>query len=779
MKTPKTMSMRSVRLLTFLLFLVVPLFGQSRRGELRLKVTDPSGLGVRSSVELISEASHFEERFSTDEAGVLVAKNLPFGLYRIQVQCEGFVQYTQLLEVRSAVPAELRVSLSVAAVSTAIVVSDNQTLVDPHRVGVVQQIGTDTLDHRSTTLPGRSVIEQVNSEPGWLLEANGVVHPRGSEYQTQYVVDGIPLTDNRSPAFAPEMGADDIESLTIFTSSFPAEYGRKLGGVVEIVTKQDSREGLHGEAMVSGGSFDTLNGYAALQYSWGKNTLGASAGGAATARYLDPPVLENFTNAGTTADFTARYSRELTERDRLSLFVRYGLARFGVPNELVQQAAGQIQNRNDFETAGMISYQHIFSTNVLADFRAMGRDLSAGLASNDLATPIIAGQNRGFREGYLKATLAVHHGHHEFKAGLEADFASLREEFNYIITDPSQFDPGTPSPFDFSGRAQDREQSVFVQDLIRLGRWTASAGLRWDHYHLLVEKNAVSPRLGVAWYWPRADMVFHASYDRVFQTPAFENLLLASSPSVVVLNPNVLHLPVPTSLGNYYEVGATKGFFGKFKLDASYFDRGFSNFADDDLLLDTGISFPISFRKGEIYGVEAKIEIPHWGPVSGFLSYSYIVGFGYTPITGGLFLGDEATTALLNTGRFPVSQDQRNTARARIHYQAASQIWLAFGGEYGSGLPMEFSGTPQDVIENYGPAILNRINLARGRVRPSLSLDASAGVDLWKKDARAVRFQADILNINNRINVINCAGLFSGTAVAPPRSYMLRLQTTF
>ena len=70
-------------------------------------------------------------------------------------------------------------------------------------------LGVDTLEHRSTSLPGRSIIDLVNSQPGWLLESNGVLHPRGSEYQTQYVVDGVPLTDNRSPSFAPEIEADD------------------------------------------------------------------------------------------------------------------------------------------------------------------------------------------------------------------------------------------------------------------------------------------------------------------------------------------------------------------------------------------------------------------------------------------------------------------------------------------------------------------------------------------------------------------------------------------
>jgi outer membrane cobalamin receptor len=766
------------RFLAFLLF-TIPLFGQSRTGELRLKVTDPSGLGVKSLVELVSEANHFQETVSTDDAGYLAAKHLSFGFYRVEVQHEGFAPFRQLVEVRSAVPAELHVMLSVAAVSTNIVVSDTQTLVDPHRTGTINQIGVDTLEHRSIAMPGRSIIDLVNSEPGWLVEANGILHPRGSEYQTQFVVDGIPLTDNRSPAFAPEMDADDVSSMTILTANFPAEYGRKLGGVVEVNTARDTRPGLHGKAVVSGGSFGTADGYFMSQYGWGKNTLGVSASGNMTERYLDPPVLGNFTNNATTADFSTRYERDFTDRDRLGLIVRHEQARFQVPNENLQQAARQRQDRTSYETDGIASYQHIFSPNVVGTLGGMVRDLSVGLASNDLATPIIAGQDRGFREGYVKGAVAYHHGRHEWKAGVEADFATLRERFNYAITNRSQFDPGTLSPFNFFGRAQDREQSAFVQDLIRLGRWTLSAGVRWDHYQLLVEQNAVSPRLGVAWYWPRADMVFHASYDRVFQTPATENLLLASSSELVAVNLQVLRLPVRPSLGNLYELGFTKGFFGKLKLDVNGYDRSFSNMADDDLLLNTGISFPIAFRKGKIYGAEAKIEIPRWGGLSGYLSYSYMVGFGYTPVTGGLFLGVDATTALTNTGRFPVTQDQRNTVSTRFRYQVVPRAWVAFGGAYGSGLPTEFSGLPQDVVRQYGQAILDRLNLARGRVLPSLALDASAGVELWKKDDLRFLLQADVKNINNRLNVINFAGLFSGTAVAPPRSYALRFEADF
>ena len=764
--------------LLFCLF-AVQLFGQSNSGGLRLKVVDPTGLGLQTSVELVSEANQFRQSYVTDEAGTLVARNLAFGVYRVDVKRSGFALYSGVIEVRSAISPELRIQLSVASTQTAVDVRDSDTLVDPHRTGTINRVGTDTIEHRSTALPGRSVIDLVNSQPGWLLESNGVLHPRGSEYQTQYVVDGIPLTDNRSPSFAPEIEATDAQSMTILTANFPAEYGRKLGGVVEISTARDVRPGFHGKFVASGGSFGTASGYLMVQQGWGKNTLGISAEGALTERYLDPPVLDNFTNRATTSSFAAHYERDLTDRDRLGFIVRHEQTVFQVPNEFLQQAAGQRQDRNSNETIGILSYQHVFSSNVLGDFRLMSRDDSSGLSSNALSTPIIAGQQRSFRELYVKGNISIHHGMHEIKAGADMDYGSIHERFDYAITDFGQFDPGTPPNFNFFGHGLDREQALYVQDLMRLGRWTLSAGLRWDHYRLVVDRNALSPRLGIAWYWPGADLVLHASYDRIFQTPAAENILLASSAAVAALDLQVLRLPVEPSHGNFYEAGITKGLFGKLKLDLNYYDRTCDNYADDDVLFDTGVSFPIAFRRGTIRGTEAKLDLPNWRRLSGQVSYSNMVGFGYTPVTGGLFLGDEVSDALANTGRFAVSQDQRNTVSTRFRYQVVSRAWVAFGGAYGSGLPTEFDGTIQDAIQQFGQQIVDRVNFDRGRVRPSLSLGASVGADLVKREHLVMRLQADVQNFNNRLNVINFAGLFSGTGIGPPRSYAIRLGIEF
>jgi outer membrane cobalamin receptor len=771
---------KSIRHLALLFLCASPLHAQSNTGELRIRVTDPSGLGVKSAVEVVSEANQFQKTLTTDGAGELVVKRIPFGVYRIQIDHPGFAEFRDSIEVRSAVALDYTAKLSIAAANTSVLVNDADTLIDPHRTGDINRIGSDMIQERVSSLPGRSLQDLVNSQPGWLYEGNAVLHPRGSEYQTQLVVDGIPLTDNRSPSFGPEIEADDVQSMSIYTANFPAEYGRKLGGVVEVNTARDSREGVHGEVVLSGGSFDTAGAFALVQYLWGKNTLAASASGDMTDRYLNPVVPQNFTNQATSGDFALSYERDLTDRDRISVSLRHELSRFQIPNEQVQQAAGQLQNADNFETMGTASYQHIFSSNIVTDLRGMVRDNSNDLFSNPLSTPVIAFQHNYFREGYFKGSISIHHGRHEWKAGLESDATFLHERFSDAITDFSRFDPATPPTFAFTGSKPDLEQAAFVQDQIRLGRWTVSAGLRWDHYQLLVNQNAVSPRLGVAYYIPSLDLVLHASYDRIFQTPSAENLLISSSPEVVSLSDLVLRLPVQPSHGNYYEVGLSKGFFGQLKFDANVFDRRVNNYADDDQLLSTAVSFPIAFAKAYIYGAEGKVEIPHWKRINGFVSYSYIVGSAYLPVTGGLFLGDDASNAISQiTGRFWDSQDQRNTVRTRFRYQFTDRFWGGVGGEYGSGLPFEFTGTEQDALAQYSQQVVDRVNFAKGRVRPSLSIDASLGADLWRTDRLQMRFQADVQNINNRLNVIDFGGLFSGNAIGPPRSYALRLTTSF
>jgi hypothetical protein len=769
------------RVATLFLLCTISAFCQSNSGELRLKVTDPSGRGVKTAVHIVSEANQYRSTLFTDDQGNLDVHLLPYGRYRLDVEHPGFTPASESVAILSSLPTQDAIQLKLTMVNQKVTVNATSTLIEPDQAGAVSQIGYDQIRHRLSSIPGRSLQDLVNTQPGWLYEGNAVLHPRGSEYQTQFVVDGIPLTDNRSPSFGPEIEADDVESMSIYTAGMPAEYGRKMGGVVEVNTQQDSQPGLHGEVVLSGGSFDTAGAFAKAQYAREKNTLGGSASGSMTDHYLNPVVPQNYSNTGTLGDFSGRYQRDLTENDRLSLSVRHELSRYDLPNEQVQQAAGQRQTADNIETMGIASYEHIFSPHTLTDIRGMVRDNANGFNSNELSTPIEVFQQNRFREGYFKATITTNRGRQEWKFGVESDNTFLHENFNYIITDPTQFDPDTPLTFSFAGTRPDLEQSVFVQDLIRLGNWTINAGLRWDHYQLLVNKQAVEPRFAISRYFSSAGLVMHFSYDRVFQTPSFENILLSSSTAIESLDPaNFLRLPVQPSVGDYYEGGLTKVLFGKVKLDANYFRRFVNNYADDDQIDNTTISFPIAFRKSIIYGAEGKIDVPDWHRFSGFLSYSYTVGNAWFPVTGGLFLGDDASSAETQlNGHFPDSQDQRNTVRGRVRYQIKPRFWVAGGVQFDSGLPFEFDGDPDTVLAQYGQQVLNRINFNRGRIYPAFQVNASAGADLYQSDRMTMRLQADGQNLNNILNVIDFGGLFSGNAIGPSRSFALRLTTTF
>lgn len=766
----------------FVLALAIALgqFAQSNTGELRLTVVDVSGLPLRSDVELVSAANQVRHRLETDADGSLVAKRLPYGAYQIIVTRDAFAPFTGVVEIRSALPTPYRVELNPAAVQAQVTVRPETTLLDPRQTNTSHRIGAETLRNRMTAAPGRSLTDLVNAQPGWLLEANGILHPRGSEYQTQYVIDGLPLTDNRSPAFAPEIGAGDVDGMTILTAGYPAEYGRKLGGVIEVVTGGEARRGFHGMFEGGAGSFATRSGDMTAAHSSDGTSFSLSAGVATTDRYLDPPVEENYTNHGTTSHLAARVERDVTDRDRFGLIVRRGDARFLVPNERVQELAGQRQERDSAETAAQFSYQRIFSDRIVGDVRGLARSLSAGLQSNAVSTPIIAHQDRGFREFYLKGTVSGQAGDHEWRAGADFNAGTVREAFSYQITDPDAFDDDIPATFSFDARRRAREQALFVQDQWRRGAWTVSAGLRWDNYTLAVEDSAFSPRLGVAWSRPAANLTLRASYDRAFQTPAVENLLLASDAAVDALDDDVLRLPVLPSRGNFYDVGLSKTLFGTARLDVSQYHRSLDNFADDDVLFNTGVGFPIAFHNAQITGTEIKLHVPRWRTLSAVVGYSLMHATADPPITGGLFVGEEAEEALEPGERFTISQDQRHTLRARVSNRFSSSLWVALAASYDSGLPVEeFEDDRDEALEQFGERIVERVNFETGRVRPSFSFDASAGLALLKRGTRSIDLQIDVRNLANRLNVINFAGLFSGTAIAPPRSVAVRLRAAF
>ncbi len=91
-------------------------FGQSASGELRITVRDSGGLAVQCRITVVSEANGVSQQLDTGTDGLSVAKRLPFGPYRIRVNQPGFAPYDDRIEIDSALPRQVRITLTPAPI---------------------------------------------------------------------------------------------------------------------------------------------------------------------------------------------------------------------------------------------------------------------------------------------------------------------------------------------------------------------------------------------------------------------------------------------------------------------------------------------------------------------------------------------------------------------------------------------------------------------------------------------------------------------------------------
>jgi hypothetical protein len=150
---------------------------------LHIKVTVPSGLGIKTTVRIISTANEYRNALATSDQGTLVVQRLPYGIYQLEIEQPGFAPQFEAVEIRSSLPTECRILLKLPTVHQSVTVTATNTLIEPDQPGSVSQVGSDFIQHRLGSVPGRDLQDLVNSQPGWLYEGNAVLHPRGSEYQ--------------------------------------------------------------------------------------------------------------------------------------------------------------------------------------------------------------------------------------------------------------------------------------------------------------------------------------------------------------------------------------------------------------------------------------------------------------------------------------------------------------------------------------------------------------------------------------------------------------------
>jgi outer membrane receptor protein involved in Fe transport len=799
-------SFRSVLVLTTLLLLGQSVFGQTRIGSVQGTVKDPTGALVpNAKVTIVQPVTGYNQTTQTDQQGSFKLVNVPFNTYKIRGEASGFQAVEQSIDLESTVPLSVDIPLSLEETTAAVTISsDSSALLETDRTSSDTDINQSILERPLGAVPSRAIESMVASTPGFVTDDNGRMHPRGSESQVQYVVDGVPITDNLSAIFSTSLDARTMRTVEVLTGGIPAEFGDKLAGVINVNTRSGFEGPTQGGISTSGGSFST--GEVAADFSTHTRKLAFLTNLSATTsqRYLDPPTLDNFHNFGRTGKGFFRFDYQFDANNTLRGSASLGGTNFQVPNRLDQELAGQDQRQRLRDNSQSVSFQHIFSPNTVAQFSFFHREGTAELLSNPVSVPVVATQDRTLQNYGGLASLALTRGSHNLKFGGQFTITPINEHFSFYPTVPfpdledengnvvpnpvNNFN--ATNPFVFQGAKTGRTLSAYAQDRFTVAKnLTLDLGLRYDNYKLLISEQAFSPRLAVAYYLPKTKTTLRASYNRLFQPPPAENLLLASSAQAAAISPIAVLQgittvkPILPDKQNAFEVGAQQVASRFFRLNLTVYQKRIENFSDKDQFFETGIIFPIAISSGRVTGEEVRLESTEIHGLRTFVSYANARAFGVTPINGGLFLGEDPQDLFLNGLKFANDHDQRNELQFQVSYNHhPSGIYAIFNGRYDSGVPtdVEPGTTLADfVAEGFDPRLYNEIDFQRGRVRPRTILDLSVGADLMRKERVTMNLQFDIQNITNELFLYNFQSVFSGTHVGYPRLFSGRLSLRF
>ncbi|MCZ2149059.1 MAG: TonB-dependent receptor, partial [Bryobacterales bacterium] len=602
-----------------------PLFPQST-ASLSGRLLDPSGAAIpQASLTLSNPLSRFSQTIRSSTSGSFLFTNIPFGNYTLTVDKSGFAPLSRRIALRSNVPVSLDLTLPLASAGNTLTVVDfeNDALVHPHDTGSRVEINRQDIDRLSLSPATRGLETVLLTFPGFAQNANGAIHPRGAHNQMTFVVDGMPITDQLTGAFANAVDPAIVQTVELFTGNIPAEYGSKVAAVANVIT----RGGL-GAGRILGGSFtlgadsrDTLSIQA--QFSGEKGRLGYSASLSAmkTNRYLDPVSLGNLHNGGNLERAFSRFDYQPSDRDIFRLNLMAGNSSFQLANLPSQQANGMDQRQGLRDFSVLLGWVRTLTPRATWDLTASLRTATATLTPSAGDIPVTAAQTRRLTTATLWNRLNTVRGRHAVKAGVDMQFFPVSERFTFAVTNPSFNAPGSAgfietllahdlsrggAPFHFQDAAAGGLYSAFLQDNISLGRWNIALGLRYDLYRFLTSGNQFQPRAGISYYLRETGTVLRASYNRAYQTPPNENLLLASSEqSSVLVAPNVR-----ASLGqavvrirperqNFYEVGLQQAIGSHLSADASFYHKDARDQQDNNNFFNTGI---------DAYGTENYIH---------------------------------------------------------------------------------------------------------------------------------------------------------------------------
>ncbi len=292
----RSLAVHVVLSLFAVLVLSMPAFSQST-ATLQGTVTDASNAALpNAKIVVHNTATGVERSTQTDQSGAYLVAGLLPGVYTVTVSADGFQSFVirdLKLDVASTITENAQ--LKVGQVTQEVTVSGSTPLVNPSSVAVSQVITQKTV--QEIPLNGRhfldlapltagTVTPPANSFLSFPLQGLGSlsIQTAGQRETTlNFMINGINLNDEVQNQVTFQPAIDSVSEFKLDNSTFPAQYGRNSGEIINIATRSGTNE-FHGEAFdyVRNNFFDARNFFNPVgktQVPLIRNDFGADFGG--------------------------------------------------------------------------------------------------------------------------------------------------------------------------------------------------------------------------------------------------------------------------------------------------------------------------------------------------------------------------------------------------------------------------------------------------------------------------------------------------------------------
>ncbi len=211
-------------------------------------------------------ATNTTQATAADAYGRFRLAYLRAGRYEITVRHEGFENAVETIDVTAGSAFDLSIALRLASVLTIESVSAEAPILETAR----SQVGQTVTQSEIAKLPflGRNYLDATLLAPGvspantastQLFAETSAVSGQGisigsqRNFSNSFVVDGLSANDNAAGLAGASYPLDAVSEVQTVTSGGQAEYGRALGGFVNVITNSGGNA-FHGDVY---GYFET------------------------------------------------------------------------------------------------------------------------------------------------------------------------------------------------------------------------------------------------------------------------------------------------------------------------------------------------------------------------------------------------------------------------------------------------------------------------------------------------------------------------------------------